>query len=170
MHTQCAQVFYSPPPGMHTPNAAGLTVCPVWVTSDWLQSTVPILPKRELQALTGLVLDFLCMRGMHHPQEECRALIAACMARGNAQLALSTYGTMCRVRPGSSAFADRHMEQAAWPPATLETVSAVVTAQCSADVSLPRTLNRSCMEPYDIAQGEIMLCWSADSITSLYCR
>ncbi|CAL5228094.1 g11164 [Coccomyxa viridis] len=49
------------------------------------------------------------------------------MARGNAQLALSIYGTMCRVGPGSSsATADRHREQLAWPPATLETVSAVV--------------------------------------------
>ena len=54
-------------------------------------------------------------------------LISACMARGNAPLALSIYGTMCRVAPGSSAAsAERHLEQAAWPPATLETVSAVV--------------------------------------------
>ena len=66
---------------------------------------------------------------MHwHVQEECRALITECMARGNAQLALSIYGTMCRVGPGSSgASAARHREQLAWPPATLETVSAVVS-------------------------------------------
>ena len=60
-------------------------------------------------------------------QEECRVLISACMARGNAPLALSIYGTMCRVALGSStASAERHLEQVAWPPATLETVSAVV--------------------------------------------
>ena len=54
-------------------------------------------------------------------------LISACMARSNAPLALSIYGTMCRVAPGSSAAsAERHLEQAAWPPATLETVSTVV--------------------------------------------
>lgn len=60
-------------------------------------------------------------------------MISACMARGNAQLALSIYGTMCRVGPGSSnASADR--QQPAWPPATLETVSAVVTAHIPAPV------------------------------------
>ena len=77
----------------------------------------------------------LRVRRHSHVQEECRALISACMARGNAQLALSIYGTMCRVGPGSSsATADRHREQLAWPPATLETVSAVVGVPCCAAV------------------------------------
>ncbi len=78
---------------------------------------------------------FVHFRTHWHVQEECRALISACMARGNAQLALSIYGTMCRVRPGSSsASADRHREELAWPPATLETVSAVVSGHCRATV------------------------------------
>lgn len=58
-------------------------------------------------------------------------LISACMARGNAPLALSIYGTMCRVSPGSSReSAAGQLEQAAWPPATLDTVSAVVQTSC----------------------------------------